>query len=83
MKILFICPDWLGLATSITEELQAQGHEVTYLNSRDIGYFKYWSKSQHALNSVSRIFLKKSLKSKHVKWSTKRFLDGFLRRQKL
>jgi hypothetical protein len=77
MKILFICPDWLGFATPIFDELQRQGHEVTYLNSREIGYFKYWSKSQHALNAVSRIFSKQSLRSRHVKWSTKRFLDGF------
>jgi hypothetical protein len=77
MKILFISFDWLGLATPIVEELQAQGHEVTFLDSRDVGHFEYWSNPQRLLNGLSRAFSKQSLKSRHIQWSEKRFLEGF------
>ena len=77
MKILLVSFDWLGLASPIVEELEAQGHEVTFLDSRDIGYFEYWNKPQRLLNACSRLFSSQSLKSRHIKWSERRFLEGF------
>ncbi|ASA55945.1 hypothetical protein [Vibrio gazogenes] len=41
MNVLFICPNWAGLATPIIEEMSRQGHHVTHLDHSDLSKFKY------------------------------------------
>ncbi|WP_038178876.1 hypothetical protein [Vibrio rhizosphaerae] len=57
MNILFICPNWAGLATPIIEEISRQGHQVTHLDHSDLSKFKYID-NYHRI--ISKIYSKLS-----------------------
>ena len=50
MRILFICPDWAGLATPIVKEMRRQGHNVTLLDHSDFSDFSYFNKTHRLLS---------------------------------
>lgn len=77
MRILFICPDWAGLAKPIIEEMKNQGHQVSHLDHSDLSDFKYYSKTHKILSKVMDLFSKKKYKHLRTDEQITTTLKGF------
>ncbi|GHW66644.1 hypothetical protein [Vibrio cholerae] len=77
MKILFICPNWAGLAVPIVNEMVKQGHDVTHLDHNDFSSFKYLNRSHRVLSKMYQFLTKESYKHRMTDLEITRTIDSF------
>ncbi|CAH8222550.1 hypothetical protein [Vibrio aestuarianus] len=77
MRILFICPNWAGLATPIIDEMILQGHDVIHLDHGDFSNFKYFNLSHRILSKIYQILTKESYKHRVTDLDITRTINSF------
>jgi len=77
MRVLFICPDWAGLATPIVNEMRKQGHSVTLLDHSDFSSFSYFNKTHRVLSKCYQIFTGENYKHRQTCLEIARTIDSF------
>ncbi len=77
MRVLFICPDWAGLATPIVNEMRKQGHSVTLLDHSDFSSFSYFNKTHRALSKCYQVFTGENYKHRQTYLEISRTINSF------
>lgn len=77
MRILFICPDWAGLATPIVKEMRRQGHNVTLLDHSDFSDFSYFNKTHRLLSKCYQAFSGENYKHRQTCIEISRTINSF------
>lgn len=77
MKILFICPNWAGLARPIVDEMRRQHHEVVHLDHSDFSDFSYADRTHRILAKAYQVLTKKSYKHYSTEKQITRTINSF------
>jgi len=77
MKIVFICPNWAGLATPIVKEMRKQGHQVIHLDHSDLSCFHYFDSAHRVLSKLYNCFSHNSYKHEQVDLQIEHALKSF------
>lgn len=77
MRILFICPNWAGLATPIIKEMISQGHDVTHLDHDDFSDFSYFNGVHRTLAKLYQLVAKDNYKHRYTRLEIKRTISSF------
>ncbi|WP_192456309.1 hypothetical protein [Musicola keenii] len=77
MRLLFICPDWAGLATPIVAEMKRQGHDVIHIDHRDLSTFRYFDSCHRIIAKLYKIFTGKHYKRQALDHQIQHGLHNF------
>ncbi|MDC5703126.1 hypothetical protein OPW41_00910 [Vibrio europaeus] len=77
MKVLFICPNWAGLADPIVREIVKQGHEVVHLDHSDFSKFGYFDACHRVLAKIYQLVTKNSYKHRTTDAEIARTINSF------
>ncbi|MGD8234195.1 hypothetical protein [Vibrio sp. TRT 1302] len=76
-NILFICPNWAGLAEPIVREMRRQGHEVVHLDHSDFSSFKYFGTFHRVMAKIYQLATKDNYKHRLTNAEVSRTIESF------